>query len=92
MPRCMNRSPEPRLVSAIVGIGLAAGLAGCSTSADVAYGSFQAGPGYQTSRMYESRVYGDSRRGIGAENCRMVTRQETDAFGQLSSSEETVCD
>ncbi|WP_134497958.1 hypothetical protein [Microvirga pakistanensis] len=92
MPWRTNRSLDPRLISTFVGIGLAVGLAGCSTSADVAYGSFQAGPGYQTSRMYESRVYGDTQRGIGAENCRTVTRQATDAFGQLSSSEETVCD
>jgi hypothetical protein len=91
MPQRKDRSLERRLIIA-VGAGLAAGLAGCSTSADIAYGSYQFGPGYQTGRVYEGRVYGDPQRGIGAENCRTVLRQETDAFGRLSSWEETVCD
>jgi len=91
MPQRTNGSLERCLVI-VVGAGLLAGLAGCSTSADVAYGTYQFGPGYQAGRVYESRVYGDTQSGIGAENCRTVLRQETDAFGRLSSSEETVCE
>jgi len=92
MPQRVNGSLRPRFILAVFSVGLTAGLAGCSTSADVAYGSYQFGPGYQTGRVYESRVYGDTQRGIRAENCRTVTRQVTDVFGRLSSSEETICD
>ncbi len=92
MPQRVDGSLRPRCILAALGIGLSAGLAGCSTSADVAYGSYQFGPDYQTGHVYESRVYGDTQRGIRAENCRTVARQVTDAFGQLSSSEETICE
>lgn len=92
MPHHTSRSSKPRLVVAAIAIGLSAGVAGCSTSADVAYGSYQFGPGYQTGSMHQSRVYGDTQGGVGTESCRTVLRQETDAFGRLSSHEETVCD
>jgi len=76
----------------VLGGGLSAGLAGCSTSADVAYGTYSFGPGYETGQVRESRVYGDIRQGIGTENCRTVSRREADQFGRLSSFEETVCE
>jgi hypothetical protein len=92
MPQHMNPRLKCRLVIAALGVGLSAGLAGCSTSADVAYGTYRVGPGYEAGQVRESRVYGDTRRGIGTENCRTVLRREADAFGRLSSFEETVCE
>jgi len=91
MPERMNR-PLGRGFTFAVGMALAAGLAGCSTSADVAYGTYQFGPGYETGHVYESRVYGDTQQGIGAENCRTVMRRGADASGRPRSYEETVCD
>ncbi|MEZ0171503.1 hypothetical protein [Microvirga sp. TS319] len=87
-----NRRSEARLVVAVLGSIIGTALAGCSTSADVSYGSYQFGPGYQSGRVYESRVYGDTQQGFGAENCRTVMHRQADAFGRLSSAEETVCD
>ncbi|WP_457090024.1 hypothetical protein [Microvirga sp. P5_D2] len=71
---------------------LAAGLGACSASADWSYSEYRSGPGYQNERTYGSRVYGDTRRGLGAENCRLVRRTQLDAFGQPSSWEEAVCE
>jgi hypothetical protein len=79
-------------MAAVLGVGLGAGLAGCSTSADVAYGTYRFGPGYESGQVRESHVYSDPREGIGAESCRTVLRREADAFGRLSSFEETVCE
>jgi hypothetical protein len=81
-----------RLVSAGVLMILAGGVGGCSASADWGYSEYHAGPGYQSERVYGSRVYGDTRRGLGAENCRIVRRSQLDAYGQSSSWEETVCE
>ncbi|WP_414473843.1 hypothetical protein [Microvirga sp. M2] len=91
------RRSEGRLIVAALGVAalgsvIGMALAGCSTSADVSYGSYQFGPGYQSGRVYESRVYGDTQQGIGAESCRTVMHRQADAFGRPSSSEETVCD
>ncbi|SCZ11306.1 hypothetical protein SAMN02927923_04230 [Microvirga guangxiensis] len=77
-----------RLIAIVIGVA-GAGLAGCS--ADVSYGSYRFGPGYETGQVYESRVYGSAQQGLGAENCRTVVRREADAFGRVSSREETVC-
>lgn len=71
---------------------LSAGLGACSASADWSYSEYRTGPGYQSERTYGSRVYGDTRRGIRAENCRMVRRTQLDAFGQPTAWEESVCE
>ena len=71
---------------------LAAGLGGCSASADWSYSEFRTGPGYQSERTYGSSVYGDTRRGIGTESCRTVRRSQLDAFGRPTSWEEAVCE
>lgn len=70
---------------------LAAGLGACSASANLSYSEYRTGPGYQSERTYGSRVYSDTRQGIGAENCKAVRRTQLDAFGQPTSWEETVC-
>jgi hypothetical protein len=80
------------LAIAALGLGCGSGLAACSTSADVFYGEYRIGPGYESGRVYENRVYADTNRGLGRENCRMVVRRHQDAFGRSLSSEETVCD
>jgi hypothetical protein len=80
------------LAIAALGLGGVAGLAACSTSADVFYGEYRFGPGYEAGRVYENRVYADTSLGLGRENCRMVVRRQQDAFGRSLSSEETVCE
>ncbi|MCG7391390.1 hypothetical protein MHY87_00525 [Microvirga sp. ACRRW] len=91
LPRIHKRLSMRGLIAAVLGIA-GAGLAGCSTSADISYGSYRFGPGYESGQVYESRVFGDTQQGLGAENCRTVVRRERDAFGRLSSREETVCE
>lgn len=92
MPARLVHLPKPVLMIVVLGLGLSTGLAGCSTSADVSYGAYSFGPGYETGRVYESRVYGDTQRGFGSENCRTVLRRQVDAYGRASSVEETLCD
>lgn len=84
----VTRLSKPVLPTVAV---LALGLTACSTSADVFYGGYQAGPGYETGRIYENRIYGDTRRGFGNENCRTVLRRQVDTYGRASSVEDTVC-
>lgn len=76
----------------VLALGCGLSLAACSTSADVSYGTYQLGPGYETGRVYENRVYADTSHGLGHENCRTVVRRQEDAFGRSFSSEETLCD
>lgn len=92
MPKYLARLSKSGLMVSVLGLGLGAGLAGCSTSADVSYGEYSFGPGYEAGRVYENRVYGDTEQGFGGENCRTVLRREVDAYGRASSVEETVCD
>ena len=92
MSKCLVRLSKSGLMIAVLGLGLSAGLAGCATSADVSYGEYSFGPGYEAGRVYENRVYGDTQQGFGSENCRTVLRREVDPYGRDSSVEETVCD
>lgn len=73
-------------------VALAGGLGACAASADWGYSEYRAGPGYRSERTYGSRVYGDTRRGLGAESCRVVSRTQRDAYGRPSSWEETICE
>jgi len=92
MPESPAGLPKRAAIVFAIGFGLGSGLAGCSTSADVSYGEYRFGPGYEAGHVYESRVYGDTQRGIGRESCRTVVRRETDAYGRPISAEESVCD
>ena len=76
------------LVLSIMGVA----LAGCTTAAGFSYGEYRSGPGYETERFYESRVYGDTSQGVGRETCRVVARRQVDPFGESIVREETVCD
>lgn len=70
---------------------LTTALGGCTTSADVSYGEYRFGPGFETERVYESRIYGDTTQGLGTEPCQVVARRRINAFGEISVREETVC-
>ena len=85
--------PRPSAVSLWLLVPLAAGgMAGCSTSADVFYGEYRAGPGYETSQGYEGRVYGDASQGFGGEACRSVSQRQVDRYGNMSAGETVMCD
>jgi hypothetical protein len=71
---------------------LGGGLAGCTTMAGFSYSEYQAGPGFQTERVYENRVYGDTEQGLGSETCRMAARREAGASGEILARRETVCE
>lgn len=89
----MSRSSlKRRRWSLFSGLGCCVVLTACSTSADVMYGEYRVGPGYESGQVYESRVYADTNDGVGRESCRTVVRRQADALGRPSSFEETVCD
>lgn len=67
-------------------------LGGCAASADFTYGEFQYGPGYQTERVYERRVYGDTAQGLGEETCRGALHRRVNAFGETVVTDNRVCD
>jgi hypothetical protein len=71
---------------------LAGGLAGCTTSADLSYSEYQFGPGYQTERVQERRLYADTDQGFGSESCQGVARRHVNEFGELVARDTVVCD
>lgn len=88
----MTGLPRARLALLPGVMLLMGGFAGCTTTADVTYSEYRFGPGFGTERTYESRVYGDSTRGLGSESCRTVVRSDFDWFGEASRREVTTCD
>lgn len=86
------RSRDEHLMRIVLLVSLAGTLSACTASADWSYSEYRASPGYQSERTYGNRVYGDTRRGLGSENCRTVRRTQLDAYGRPSSWEETVCE
>lgn len=89
MPQLKHHQLSKCFLLMIGMVSASAGLAGCS--ADVSYGSYRFGPGYEAGQVHESRVYGNAEQGLGAENCRTIIRREADVFGRPASQEETVC-
>jgi len=88
MPSLVAEFTRPFLILTSLG----AALGGCTTSAGVSYGEYRVGPGFETERVYENRVYGDAARGLGSESCQVVERRQVNPFGGISVREETVCD
>jgi hypothetical protein len=77
---------------AAVSATLGGGLGGCAATTDFTYSEYQLGQGFQNGRVYERRIYGDTNQGFGSEECRVVVRRQVDAFGEISTREETVCE
>ncbi|MFC4173172.1 hypothetical protein ACFOYU_14060 [Microvirga sp. GCM10011540] len=85
MSRCVRVVP--------IALVLTAGaLGGCTATADVSYGEYQFGPGYEAERVYERRVYADTDRGFGSEECRGVARRGVDPYGNMVVTDMQVCD
>ncbi|WP_262296390.1 hypothetical protein [Microvirga sesbaniae] len=70
---------------------LAVGLTGCVGSAGVSTWNYQAGPGYETQRVYDGRVQADTSRGLARESCTTVSRRQVGPSGRLDSSDDTAC-
>lgn len=87
-----NQQPKRGFIVTVLVLGLSVVLAACTTSADVTYGEYSFGPGYEAGRVYENRIYADTDRGLGRERCRTVVEQTMDAFGRRSAQEEVICD
>ena len=87
MPSFAWGNLKPVLVLPLLG----AVLGGCTTSAAVSYGEYRSGPGFETERVYENRIYGDTAQGWGGESCQVIARRQVDAFGEVAVREETVC-
>ena len=67
-------------------------LAGCTTAADMSYGEYRFGPGYQAERVYERRIYADTDEGLGSQECRTVVRRHVNRFGETVRRGTEVCD
>lgn len=88
----MIHPPRRILVSVAVLAALAGGLGGCAASANLSYGEYHFGPDHRSERVYESRVFADSREGLGAQSCRSEARERVDAFGNVTVQDELICD
>jgi hypothetical protein len=71
---------------------LAGGFAGCTTSAELSYGEYQFGPGYQTEQVHERRVHADTTQGFGSESCRSMATRQVNELGELVVRDAVVCD
>jgi len=71
---------------------IAGALAGCTATADMSYGEYQFGPGYQAERVYERRIYADTGTGLGSEECRTVVRRHVNRYGEVIRRDTRVCD
>ena len=67
-------------------------LAGCTAAADMSYGEYRFGPGYQAERIYERRIYADTDAGLGSQECRTVVRRYVNRFGETVRRGTQVCD
>jgi len=71
---------------------MAGAIAGCTATADMSYGEYQFGPGYQAEQIYERRIYADTGRGLGSQECRTVGQEYVDRFGEVVRRDTQVCD
>ncbi|MBQ0821580.1 hypothetical protein HPT29_008855 [Microvirga terrae] len=70
---------------------LAVGLTGCVGSAGVSTWNYQAGPGYETERVYDGRVQADTSRGLTRESCTTVSRRQIGPSGRRDGRDDTAC-
>jgi len=77
-----------RLAFAIV---LAGPLAGCVGTAVLSTWEYQAGPGFETERVYGGRVQADASQGLTGEACTTVSSRQLGPSGGLSGRDMTAC-
>ena len=70
---------------------LASGLTGCVGSAGVSTWQYQAGPGYETERVYDGRIQADTSEGFTRGACTSVSRRQIRPSGDVASGDETAC-
>ena len=88
----MLRLPNRTRTAGTMLAAIAGALGGCAAEADLAYGEYRYGPGYQTERLYERRVYGSTTEGLGSEACRLIHRRRVNEFGEVEVRRVRVCD
>jgi hypothetical protein len=88
----MLRFPNRNRTAGTVLAALAGALGGCAAEADLAYGEYRFGPGYQTERVYERRLYGSTTEGLGSEACRVVHRRSVNELGEVVVRRVRICD
>lgn len=81
----------PTILETFTAAGLAVGLAGCVGTAGISTWDYQAGPGYETERVRESRIQADPVQGLTHHDCTSVTRRQVAASGEVSGADLTAC-
>jgi len=66
-------------------------LTGCAGSAGISTWQYQAGPGYETERVYDGRVQADTSQGFTRESCTSVSRRQIGRSGRATGNDETAC-
>jgi hypothetical protein len=77
-----------KLASAAI---LTVGLTGCVGAAGVSTWEYQAGPGYETERVYDGRIQADTRQGFTREACTTVSRRQIGSAGGVAGADVTDC-
>jgi hypothetical protein len=70
---------------------LAVGVSGCVGTAGVSTWEYQAGPGYESERVYDGRVQADASRGFTREACTTVSRRQVGPTGNVAAGDVTDC-
>lgn len=79
-------------LKSLLAIAVAAMLSGCISAAEVSYGEYRVGPGFQTERVYAQRIYGGAEEGFGRQTCQVMVQRQADLFGIVSEREVSVCE
>jgi len=70
---------------------LAFGLTGCVGTAGVSTWNYQAGPGYETERIYDGSIQADTSQGLTRESCTTVSRRQGGLAGAMADDDVTEC-
>jgi len=70
---------------------LAFGLTGCVGTAGVSTWQYQAGPGYETERVYDSSIQADTSQGLTHESCTTMSRRQSGPTGAMADDDVTAC-
>jgi len=82
----------PKIRMTLAAAILAAGLGGCVGAAGISTLEYRSGPGYETERVYDSRIQADSSRGFSREACANVVHRQVGASGRIVGTDLTACD
>ncbi|MBJ6124902.1 hypothetical protein [Microvirga splendida] len=81
----------PKILGAATAALLSFGLGGCIGTAGVSTWEYRSGPGYETTRIQESRIQADPVQGLTHEACTSMSERQIAASGHVSGGGLIAC-